>query len=61
MKQWGYGERYQHAHNFDQAMNDMECLPENLQGTVFYHPTDRGLEQRIAQRLAEIREKRKSD
>jgi putative ATPase len=58
MKQWGYGEGYQHAHTFDDAMNTMECLPDNLRGTVFYHPTDRGMEQRIAQRLAEIREKR---
>ena len=58
MKQWGYGEGYQHAHNSEQALNDMECLPGNLRGTVFYHPTDRGLEQRIAQRLAEIRDKR---
>jgi putative ATPase len=58
MKQWGYGEGYQHAHTFDDAMNTMECLPDNLRGTVFYHPTDRGMEQAIAQRLAEIREKR---
>jgi putative ATPase len=58
MKQWGYGEGYQHAHTFDDAMNTMECLPDNLRGTVFYHPTDRGMEQRIAQRLAEIRERR---
>jgi putative ATPase len=60
MKQWGYGEGYQHAHTFDDALNTMECLPDNLRGTVFYHPTDRGMEQRIAQRLAEIRERRKN-
>jgi putative ATPase len=60
MKAWGYGAGYQHAHQFDDAMNTMECLPDNLRGTIFYQPTDRGLEQRIAQRLAEIREKRKS-
>jgi putative ATPase len=55
MKQWGYGEGYQHAHQYEGALNDMECLPERLAGTVFYEPTDRGMEQRIAQRLAEIR------
>src|SRR6516225_934080 len=59
MKEWGYGEGYQHAHQFQDAMNTMECLPENLQGTVFYEPTGRGAEQRIAERLAEIRERRK--
>ena len=59
MKEWGYGSGYQHAHNFTAAMNTMECLPESLRGTEFYHPSDRGLEQRIALRLSEIREKRK--
>jgi len=59
MKEWGYGEGYQHAHNFEDAMNTMECLPENLRGTVFYEPGERGMEQRIAERLKEIRERRK--
>jgi putative ATPase len=59
MKEWGYGQGYQHAHNFEDAMNTMECLPENLRGTVFYEPGGRGVEQRIAERLAEIRERRR--
>ena len=58
MKEWGYGQGYQHAHQFEDALNNMSCLPENLRGTVFYEPTDRGLEQKIAQRLAEIRNRR---
>ncbi len=40
---------------FDDAMNTMECLPDKLRGTEFYQPTERGIEQRISQRLAEIR------
>src|ERR1700730_16842375 len=52
-KSWGYGEGYQHAHGFEEALNTMECLPESLKGTVFYEPTSRGLEQRIAERLKE--------
>ena len=59
MKEWGYGEGYQHAHKFEDALNTMECLPDNLRGTEFYEPTERGVEQRIAERLAEIRERRK--
>jgi putative ATPase len=59
MKEWGYSAGYQHAHTFDDALNTMECLPDNLRGTVFYEPTDRGMEQRIAQRIAEIRARRK--
>src|SRR6185436_17694818 len=58
MKEWGYGQGYQHAHQFEDALNNMSCLPENLRGTLFYEPTDRGLEQKIAQRLAEIRNRR---
>jgi len=58
MKQWGYGQGYQHAHQFNDALNHMQCLPDKLAGTEFYQPTDRGLEQRIAQRLAEIRARR---
>jgi putative ATPase len=58
MKEWGYGQGYQHAHQFEDALNNMSCLPENLRGTLFYEPTDRGVEQKIAQRLAEIRSRR---
>jgi len=59
MKAWGYGEGYQHAHQFADAMVDMECLPPSLAGRRYYIPTDRGLEKRISERLEEIR-KRKS-
>ena len=59
MKAWGYGEGYQHAHQAEDAMNTMECLPSNLRGAEFYHPTQRGIEERIAKRLAEIRARRR--
>ncbi len=58
MKAWGYGEGYQHAHQFEDAMVDMECLPPSLAGREWYHPTERGVEKRIAERLAEIRKRR---
>src|SRR5215469_16844090 len=51
MKQWGYGEGYQHAHQFEDAQMTMECLPPSLAGKRYYHPTDRGLEKRIAERI----------
>jgi putative ATPase len=57
-KAWGYGEGYQHAHNFDDAMVEMECLPPSLAGREWYHPTERGVEKRISERLAEIRKRR---
>lgn len=59
MKQWGYGSGYQHAHNFEDALPDMECLPPSLAGKRYYVPTDRGLEKRIAERLEEIRNMRR--
>ena len=59
MKAFGYGEGYQHAHKFEDALTDMECLPPSLAGRRYYCPTNRGLEKRIAERLEEIREARK--
>jgi putative ATPase len=56
MKEWGYGEGYQHAHQFDEAIPEMHCLPEGLIGTRFYFPSERGLEKRIGERMAEIEE-----
>jgi len=55
MKEWGYGEGYQHAHQFEDAVTNMECLPESLKGKEFYIPTRRGTESRFAERLAELK------
>ena len=55
MKQWGYGTGYEHAHLNAGALTGMRCLPESLEGTRFYEPSTRGMEVRIAERLAEIR------
>jgi putative ATPase len=58
MKEWGYGQGYQHAHQLADAITQMECFPDALAGTRFYEPTHRGTEARIAERLAEIRRRR---
>jgi putative ATPase len=58
MKAWGYGEGYQHAHQFEDAVPDMDCLPDSLRGRRYYFPTGRGLEKRIAERLAELQDKK---
>ena len=58
MKTWGYGDGYQHAHQYADAMNEMDCLPEALVGRQWYHPTERGMEKRIKERLDEIRARR---
>jgi putative ATPase len=58
MKEWGYGQGYQHAHQFEDAIVSMECLPPSLAGRHYYEPSDRGVEKRIKDRLEEIRRRR---
>ena len=55
MKHIGYGQGYKYAHNFEEKVTDMTCLPDNLAGRTYYKPTDEGFEQRFRQRLEEIR------
>jgi putative ATPase len=55
MREIGYGRGYQYAHDYDDKLTDMPCLPENLAGRSYYRPTDQGFEQRLRQRLEEIR------
>jgi len=55
MKNVGYGQGYKYAHNFEEKVTDMSCLPENLANRTWYKPTDQGFEQRLRARLEEIR------
>lgn len=55
MRELGFGQGYEHAHASEDATVGMECLPAGLEGTRYYHPTQRGIEQRIASRLRSIR------
>ena len=55
MKGLGYGRGYQYAHDLDSKVADMECLPENIRGRTYYHPTAEGIEKRIRDRMEEIK------
>ncbi len=55
MKNVGYGKDYQYAHDHQEKVTDMQCLPDNLVGRSWYKPTDQGFEQRLRARLEEIR------
>ena len=55
MKNIGYGAGYQYAHDYDDKVTNMTCLPDNLSGHAYYKPTDQGFEQRLRGRLDEIR------
>jgi len=58
MKGLGYGKGYQYAHDMESKVADMQCLPDNLRGRVYYQPTNEGIEKRIRERLEEIKRRR---
>ena len=55
MRSLGYGRDYQYAHDQAGGLVLQEHLPEELQGTVYYEPTDRGHEAIIKDRLTKWR------
>jgi putative ATPase len=59
MKDLGYGKGYKYAHDFEEAITDLPCLPDSVQGTKFYEPTGRGFEQTVRERLKEWEAKRR--
>jgi putative ATPase len=58
MKQVGYGKGYQYAHDLDEKVADMECMPDNLRGHEYYHPTQEGREKLLAQRMDELKQRK---
>jgi putative ATPase len=57
MKQLGYGREYRYAHDEPEAYAaGEEYLPEGMSSMSWYEPTPRGLEQKIADKLAHLRE-----
>ena len=61
MKDLEYGKDYEYAHDTEEKLTRMECLPESLAGTVYYHPTDQGDEEKVKKRLQEIKEWKKRE
>ena len=45
MKDLHYGEGYQYAHDTQEKLTNMECMPESLKGREYYHPTIREVKQ----------------
>jgi putative ATPase len=58
MKGMGYGQGYKYAHDLEDKVADMQCLPDNLRDRNYYQPTNEGIEKRIRERLEEIKKKR---
>ncbi len=56
MKELHYGEGYQYAHDAEEKLTNLQCLPDSLLGRSYYHPTDQGSEARAKERLRQIKE-----
>ena len=56
MKELHYGEGYQYAHDTEEKLTHMQCMPEGMEDVVYYHPTDQGKEKDAKERLERIRE-----
>ncbi len=54
MKEMDYGKGYIYAHDTEEKMAKMECLPKALSGRRYYYPTDQGKEKEVKERLEEI-------
>src|SRR5437667_129241 len=63
MKTLDYGKGYKYAHNEEDAVADMSCLPPALEGRRYYEPAGRGFEGEIKRRLdgwEEIKQRRRT-
>jgi putative ATPase len=60
MKGLGYGKGYQYDHDAEGGIAlDQQCLPDELVGTVFYEPVERGLELQLREKLLDLRKRRR--
>ena len=59
MKELDYGKGYQYAHDLEDRIADMQCLPDSLAGREYYRPTEQGVEGRFKTRLEQIKEWRR--
>lgn len=60
MKELGYGKGYEYAHDTEEKLTHMQCMPDSLKDRTYYHPTEQGDEKKAAERLEEIRKFRES-
>lgn len=55
MKDLHYGEGYEYAHNTEEKLTHMQCMPDSLTDREYYRPTTQGDEGRIKERLEAIK------
>ncbi len=56
MKELHYGEGYEYAHDTEEKLTRMQCLPDALKDRVYYEPTQQGQEAEVKKRLQEIKD-----
>lgn len=54
MKELDYGKGYIYAHDTEEKIAHMQCMPESLKDRRYYHPTEEGKERKVKKRLEEI-------
>ena len=59
MKELDYGKGYKYAHDYDEKLTAMQCLPDSLKDKEYYVPTEEGVEGKIKARLNEIKKWKK--
>jgi len=57
-REHGYGKGYLYPHDFEDADVDQQYLPDELEGKIYYEPSDQGLEVKIGERLERLRRQR---
>ena len=55
MKELDYGKGYEYAHNTQEKLTHMQCMPDSLKDRVYYQPTAQGEEKKVKERLEEIK------
>jgi putative ATPase len=60
MKGLGYGKGYQYAHDVEDKVADMDCLPDSLKGRKYYQAQEIGEESEVKRRLDEVDRKKRS-
>ena len=55
MKELHYGEGYKYAHDTEEKLTTMNCLPDSLLDKTYYNPTTQGNEHRFKERLEAIK------
>ena len=59
MKNLGYGKGYQYAHDLEDKVADMDCLPDSLKGRKYYRAQEIGEEAAVKNRLEEVAKKKR--